>query len=75
MQQLFPFVLVLFAGLFFSELFRKLHLPIVASLILVGFILGPTGLAIFVPDATFEFIGRIGLIFLMFIAGFEIKGV
>ncbi|MEX1063797.1 MAG: cation:proton antiporter [Candidatus Paceibacterota bacterium] len=73
MTELLPFFIVLFAGLFFSEVFSRLHLPWVVALILAGVFIGPFGLDLFTPNATLEFLGEIGLVFLMFMAGLEIK--
>lgn len=68
-----PFFLVLAVGLVLSELFRRLHLPWILALILGGFVIGPAGLDIFQPDATFEFMAELGLVFLLFMAGLETK--
>ena len=73
MEIFLPFFLVLFAGIFFSVLFRRLHLPWVVMLILGGIIIGPHALGVFEPNPTIEFIGQIGLVFLMFMAGMETK--
>jgi len=73
MENFLPFFLVLFAGIFFSMFFRRLHLPWVVVLILGGIIIGPHALGIFEPNPTIEFIGQIGLVFLMFMAGMETK--
>jgi len=73
MQEILPFFLVLFSGVFFSEFFRRLHVPWVAALVLGGIIIGPFGLGLFEASETMEFIGEIGLIFLMFMAGLETK--
>ena len=73
MEDLLPFFLILFAGIFFSALFRRLHLPWVIVLILGGIIIGPHALGIFEPNPTVEFIGQIGLVFLMFMAGMKTK--
>ena len=73
MENLLPFFLILFAGIFFSALFRRLHLPWVIVLILGGIIIGPHALGIFEPNPTVEFIGQIGLVFLMFMAGMKTK--
>lgn len=73
MGEILPFFIILFAGLLFSELFRKLHLPWVVALILGGIIIGPFGLKIFHPNETIELLGQIGLVFLMFMAGLETK--
>ncbi|MBD3365786.1 hypothetical protein GF360_00380 [candidate division WWE3 bacterium] len=74
MQTALPaFFLVLFIGLFSSTLLKKLHLPWVAALILGGIAIGPHGLGFFESDSTIEFISDLGLIFLMFMAGLEVK--
>lgn len=70
---LLSFFIVLFAGVFFSALFARLHLPWVLALIIAGIIIGPSSLGFFVPDQTFEFLGEVGLIFLMFMAGLETR--
>jgi Kef-type K+ transport system membrane component KefB len=58
-------------GLLSASLLRKLHFPWVVSLIIGGIIIGPQALDIFTPDTTTEFIGELGLTFLMFMAGLE----
>lgn len=68
-MELLPFFIVLFAGLFFSEFFFRFHVPWVVALIIGGIIIGPSGFNIFTPDNTIIFLGEIGLIFLMFMAG------
>jgi Kef-type K+ transport system membrane component KefB len=73
MTQLLPFFIVLFAGLFFSDLFAKLHLPWVVALIVAGILIGPSGFGVFEPNATIDFMGEIGLVFLMFMAGLETR--
>lgn len=70
---LIPFFIVLFAGLFFSEIFHRFHFPWVIALILSGVIIGPHGLDLIEQNETIEFIGQIGLVFLMFMAGLETK--
>jgi len=70
---LFSFFIILFAGVFFSALFARLHLPWVLALIVAGIIIGPNALGIFSPNETFEFLGEVGLIFLMFMAGLETR--
>lgn len=73
MTQLLPFFLVLFAGIFFSELFNRLHLPWVIALIIAGMVIGPYGLDVFTPNDTIQFLSEIGLVFLMFMAGLETR--
>lgn len=73
MIELFPFFVILFVGVFFSEVFSRLHLPWVIALIVGGVVIGPTGFDVFQPNETIEFLGQIGLVFLMFMAGLETK--
>src|SRR6056297_1743740 len=71
MEQFFPFFLIIFAGVFFSMIFRRIHVPWIVALILGGILIGPFGLGILSITPTIEFIGQIGLVFLMFMAGLE----
>lgn len=71
MEHFLPFFIVLFAGVFFSGFFKRFHLPWAVALLVGGIIIGPHGLNIFVVDGTINFIGQIGLVFLMFMAGLE----
>lgn len=71
MQEFLSFFIVIFAGVFFSEAFKRFHLPWVVALIIGGLIVGPYVLGILQINDTIDFIGQIGLIFLMFMAGLE----
>jgi len=71
MQEFLSFFIVIFAGVFFSEVFKRFHLPWVVALIIGGLIIGPYVLGILQINDTIDFIGQIGLIFLMFMAGLE----
>ncbi|MEX0935164.1 MAG: cation:proton antiporter [Candidatus Paceibacterota bacterium] len=73
MTQLLPFFVVLFAGLFFSEAFNRLHLPWVTALILGGILIGPFGLDFVEVDPILQFFSEVGLVFLMFMAGLETR--
>lgn len=73
MGPFFPFFLIVSVGLFSAALLRKLHFPWVVALILGGILIGPQGLHLLTPDSTTEFIGQLGLTFLMFMAGLETK--
>jgi Kef-type K+ transport system membrane component KefB len=64
-------LLILFVGLIVPELFRKLRLPFVTSLILVGAVLGPFGIDVIPTNETIQFFSFLGLTFLMFMAGLE----
>jgi Kef-type K+ transport system membrane component KefB len=73
MEQVLPFLIFISAGLLLSELFRRFHVPYVVALILAGMLIGPYGFNIISLNETFEFFASVGLIFLMFMAGLEIK--
>lgn len=73
MFEFFSFFIILLAAVFFSALFNRLHLPFVIALIMGGIIIGPFGLGILQITPTIDFLGQIGLVFLMFIAGLEVK--
>lgn len=64
-------LIILFFGLVTPELFRRLRLPYVTSLIIIGAILGPNGLGYIASNETVEFFGFLGLTFLMLMAGLE----
>jgi Kef-type K+ transport system membrane component KefB len=73
MAELLSFLVIISASLFLSELFRRFHLPYVVALIIAGIIIGPHGLSIFQMNEAMDFLASIGLVFLMFMAGMEIK--
>ena len=73
MITILPFFVILVAGILFSLLFARLHLPWVIAMITAGIVIGPFGLGLFEPNPTLEFIGEVGLIFLMFMAGLETR--
>lgn len=74
MDDLLSFLILISAGLFLSEVFRRFHLPYVVALVVTGMLIGPYGFnVISSPNGVFDFLGSIGLVFLMFMAGLEIK--
>jgi Kef-type K+ transport system membrane component KefB len=73
MENFYPFFLVVFSGVFFSMVSIRTHIPWAVMLILGGVLLGPSVLGIASVDPTIDFIGQIGLVFLMFMAGLETK--
>ncbi len=73
MEEFLPFFLIIFAAVFFSMLLTRLHLPWVVALVLAGVVLGPGGFAVLTINSTIEFLGELGLIFLMFMAGLEAR--
>ncbi len=71
METFLPFFLIIFAGVFFSMIFKRLHVPWTVALILGGILIGPHALGIFAINPTIDFIAQLGLLFLMFMAGLE----
>ena len=67
------FFLIIFAGVFFSTILGRFHIPWVVTLIIGGIIIGPHALGFVEATPTLDFISQIGLIFLMFMAGLETK--
>lgn len=53
-------------------LFRRLRLPGLVGLIVAGAVVGPHALGILARDATFELLGTVGLLYLMFVAGLSL---
>jgi len=73
MESFYPFFLIVFSGVFFSMLSIRTHIPWAVMLIIGGVVFGPSVLGILSIDPTIDFIGQIGLVFLMFMAGLETK--
>lgn len=73
MGHLLPFFIVLIAALFFSQLFKRLHLPWVIVLILTGIAIGPNGFDLLQINQTILFFSEIGIVLVMFMAGVETK--
>lgn len=73
MDEFYPFFLIILAGVFFSMVFRRMHVPWVVGLILGGVLMGPHVLDMITITPVTEFISQLGLVFLMFMAGLESK--
>ena len=73
MQAFFPFFIILLVAVVFSQLFLRMRIPWVVSLIVGGILIGPNGFNWFQSDETIDFLATIGLVFLMFMAGLESK--
>ena len=73
MEDLLSFLILISAGLFLSEIFRRFHLPYVIAMVVTGILIGPYGFDAVSLNGTIDFLGTIGLVFLMFMAGLEIK--
>jgi len=66
-------LIILCFGIIAPELFRKLKLPYVTVLILIGALSGPGGFGYVREDAVLEFLGFLGSAFLMLMAGMEVR--
>ena len=72
MTEFISFFVIIAAGVIFTSVFYRLHLPWLAALLFSGIMTGPHGLGLFTNSGALEFIGAIGLVFLMFMAGLEV---
>lgn len=65
------FFIVLTIILFAPLLLNRLRIPHIIGLIIAGMIVGPNGLGLLLRDSSFEIFGKVGLLYLMFLAGLE----
>lgn len=65
------FFLVLCIILFAPIVFNRLRVPHIIGMILAGILIGPHGLNILLRDASFELFGKVGIFYIMFLAGLE----
>lgn len=73
MVDFYPFFLIVFSGVLFSMLSIRTHIPWAVMLVVGGIIFGPSFLGFIEINPTIDFIGQVGLIFLMFMAGLETR--
>lgn len=66
------FFIVLVIILMAPVLLNRLKIPHIIGMIVAGVIVGPYGLHILDNDTSFEIFGKVGLLYLMFLAGIEI---
>lgn len=67
--QIFLLVLII---ILIAPLLSKIHIPHIIVLILAGMALGPFGLNVLSNDQSFELFGKVGILYIMFLAGLEI---
>lgn len=67
------FLLVLLIILFAPILLSKLHIPHIIGMILAGLAIGEHGFNILARDSSFELFGKVGLYYIMFLAGLEMN--
>lgn len=65
------FLLVLIIILFAPILLSRLRIPHIIGMILAGIVIGEHGFNILERDSSFELFGRVGLYYIMFLAGLE----
>jgi Kef-type K+ transport system membrane component KefB/nucleotide-binding universal stress UspA family protein len=65
------FFLVLLIILFAPMVLGRLHIPHIIGMILAGVLIGEHGLHILDRDSSFELFGKVGLYYIMFLAGLE----
>lgn len=67
------FFLVLSIILFAPMLFDKLRIPSIIGLIIAGIVVGEHGFNLLVQDSSFKLFGKVGLYYIMFLAGLEMN--
>lgn len=67
------FFLVLCIILFAPMILNKLRIPHLIGMILAGVLVGEHGLNLLSRDASFELFGKVGIYFIMFLAGLEMN--
>ena len=67
------FLLVLLIIVFAPILLNKLRIPHIIGMILAGLVIGEHGFNILVRDSSFELFGKVGLYYIMFLAGLEMN--
>ena len=65
------FFVVLLIILFAPIIMGKLRIPHIIGMVLAGMLIGEHGLNILVRDSSFELFGKVGLLYIMFLAGLE----
>ena len=65
------FFVVLMIILFAPIIMGKLRIPHIIGMVLAGMVIGQHGLNILVRDSSFELFGKVGLLYIMFLAGLE----
>mgnify|MGYP002240848430 CR=1 FL=1 len=57
----------------FSSLCRERRIPHIIGMILAGVVIGEHGFNILARDSSFELFGKVGLYYIMFLAGLEMN--
>lgn len=67
------FFVVLCIILFAPIVMGRLRIPHIIGMVLAGVLIGPYGLNILVRDSSFELFGKVGVLYIMFLAGLEMN--
>ena len=67
------FFLVLVIILFAPIVLERLRIPHIIGMILAGIVIGEHGFNILARDSSFELFGKVGLYYIMFLAGLEMN--
>ncbi|MCB9071228.1 MAG: cation:proton antiporter [Prevotellaceae bacterium] len=67
-----PIFLLVLLIILSAPLLNKIKIPHIIGLILAGILLGPFGLNVLANDKSFELFGKVGILYIMFLAGLEI---
>lgn len=67
------FFLVLIIILFAPMILGRLHIPHIIGMILAGVLVGEHGLNLLTYDSSFKLFGKVGLYYIMFLAGLEMN--
>lgn len=65
------FFIVLIIILFAPLVLNRFRIPHIIGLIIAGMLVGPNGFGLLLRDSSFELFGKVGLLYLMFLAGLE----
>ncbi|WIJ24156.1 cation:proton antiporter [Devosia sp. RR2S18] len=71
-EPVLEFTVLVLAALLVQLTFRKLPVPALIGLLLIGMLIGPGALNVLAPDMAVELLGSVGLLYIMFLAGLEI---
>lgn len=67
------FTILVTAALIVKLTVERLHLPGLIGLLLIGMLIGPGGAGVLPREPVVELLGRVGLVYIMFLAGVEIN--
>jgi len=70
--EVFQFTVMVLVVLAVQRVFHRLPIPGLIGLLIAGMLLGPGGADILPEEPVAEFLGSVGLLFIMFLAGLEI---